>query len=199
MLSDYDRGPLYVFYDDNQNIYSRVATFPIQEAPFTLTTNCRNTAPIHRAAYAHYRGVEVRPPDIDGDDVQFDEAATRDAQLGRISARVVDLIARQGVAAGDIVVLVADAQHKGDYFGLLKRQPLPRPSTWLEEGARAKHTVLLETVQRFKGLESPIVILWGLDAIDLQRREELLYVAMSRAKSLLVVVGTPATCAAIRA
>lgn len=199
MLSDYERSPLYVFYDDNQNIYSRVATFPIREAPFTLTTNCRNTAPIHRAAYAHYRGVEVRPPDIDGDDVQFDEAATRDAQLGRISARVVDLIARQGVAAGDIVVLVADAQHKGDYFALLKRQPLPRPSTWLEEGARAKHTVLLETVQRFKGLESPIVILWGLDAIDLQRREELLYVAMSRAKSLLVVVGTPATCAAIRA
>ena len=28
----------------------------------------------HRhAVYAHYRGVEVRPPDIDGDDVQFDE------------------------------------------------------------------------------------------------------------------------------
>ena len=42
------------------------------------------------------------------------------------------------------------------------------------------------------------MILWGLDAINLQRSEELLYVAMSRAKSLLVVVGTPAACAAIR-
>ena len=123
MLSDYERGPLYVFYDDNQNIYSRVSTFPIRQAPFTLTTNCRNTAPIHRAAYARYRGVEVRPPDIDGDDVQFDEAASRHAQLTKISARVVDLIARQGVAAGDIVVLIADAQHKGDYYGLLKPQP----------------------------------------------------------------------------
>ena len=198
MLSDYERGPLYVFYDDNQNIYSRVSTFPIREAPFTLTTNCRNTVPIHRAAYARYRGVEVRPPDIDGDDVQFDEAASRDAQLTKIVARVVDLIARQGVAAGDIVVLIADAQRKGDYYALLKRQPLPRPSTWRHEGAPAKHRVLLETIQRFKGLESPVVILWGLDAINLQRSEELLYVAMSRAKSLLVVVGTPAACAAIR-
>jgi hypothetical protein len=36
-----------------------------------------------------------------------------------------------------------------------------------------------------------------MDAINLAS-EELLYVAMSRAKSLLVVVGTPATCAAIR-
>ena len=198
MLSDYERGPLYVFYDDNQNLYSRVSTFPIREAPYTLTTNCRNTAPIHRAAYAYYQGVDVRPPDIDGEDVQFDEAASRDPQLTKVVARVVDLIARQGVVGGDIVVLVADAQHKSDYYALLKRQPLPRPSAWLEEGARAKHTVLLETVQRFKGLESPVVILWGLDAINLQRSEELLYVAMSRAKSLLVVVGTPAACAAIR-
>lgn len=198
LLSDYERSPLYVFYDDNQNIYSRATTFPIRDPPFTLTTNCRNTAPIHRAAYAHYRGVPVQPPDIDGDDVQFDEASTREAQLTKISARVVDFVARQGVAAGDIVVLIADAAHKVDYYAMLKRQPLPRPTTWIEEGARGRNTVLIDTVQRFKGLEAPIVILWGLDAINLQRSEELLYVAMSRAKSLLVVVGTPATCGAFR-
>jgi hypothetical protein len=39
LLSDYERGPLYVFDDDNQNIYSRAATFPIRETPLTLTTN----------------------------------------------------------------------------------------------------------------------------------------------------------------
>ena len=199
LLSDYERGPLYVFYDDNQNIYSRASTFPIRDPPFTLTTNCRNTAPIHRAAYSRYRGVPVHPPDIEGDDVQFDEASTREAQATKITARIVDLVARQGVVAGDIVVLIADAAHKLDYYTLLKRQSLPRPATWLEEGPRGQHTVLIDTVQRFKGLEAPIVILWGFDAVNMQRSQELLYVAMSRAKSLLVVVGTPATCAAIRA
>jgi superfamily I DNA and RNA helicase len=59
--------------------------------------------------------------------------------------------------------------------------------------------VLIDTIQRFKGLESQIVILWGLDTIDLSRREELLYVGMSRAKSLLVVVGTTNTCNALKA
>jgi ATP-dependent exoDNAse (exonuclease V) alpha subunit len=42
------------------------------------------------------------------------------------------------------------------------------------------------------------VILWGLDTIDLSQRQELLYVGMSRAKSLLVIVGRAATCAALK-
>lgn len=197
-LSDYERGPLYVFYDDNQNLYKRASTFPISDPPFTLTTNCRNTAPIHVAAYSRYRGVAVTPPDIEGEDVQFDEANAREAQVKKISARIVDLIARQGVPGGDIVVLIADAAHKIDYYALLKRLPLPKPATWLEEGMRGCDTVLLDTVQRFKGLEAPIVILWGLDVVNVHRSEELLYVAMSRAKSLLVVVGTSVTCGSIR-
>lgn len=198
LLSDYERSPLYVFYDDNQNIYARAGTFPIRDEPFTLTTNCRNTAPIHLAAYKHYKGVPVSPPDIEGDDVQFDASPGRDAQASKINARIVDLVARQGVAAGDITVLIADALRKADYYATLRRLPLPKPTTWLEEGIRSNNTVLIDTIQRFKGLESPIVILWGLDTIDLTRSEELLYVGVSRAKSLLVAVGTAATCATFK-
>lgn len=195
LLSDYEKSPLYVFYDDNQNIYARAGSFPIRDEPFTLTTNCRNTAPIHMAAYKHYRGVPVSPPEIEGDEVQFDESPGRDTQAAKINARITDLVARQGVAPGDITVLIADAQRKADYYATLRRLPLPRPAIWLEEGARSSKTVLIDTIQRFKGLESPIVILWGLDTIDLTRCQELLYVGISRAKSLLVFVGTASTCA----
>jgi hypothetical protein len=198
LLTNYDSSPLYVFYDDNQNLYARAGTFPIRDEPFSLTTNCRNTAPIHEAAYKHYKGVPVSPPDIQGDDVQFDESSSRDPQAAKINARIVDLIARQGVAPGDIAVLVADALHKAEYYAALRRLPLPKPATWLEEGVRGKSTVLIDTIQRFKGLESPIVILWGLDTIDLSQRQELLYVGTSRAKSLLVIVGWAATCAAFK-
>lgn len=199
LLTDYDNSPLYVFYDDNQNLYARAGTFPIRDESFSLTTNCRNTAPIHESAYKHYKGVPVSPPDIQGDDVQFDESPNRDLQAAKISARIVDLVARQGVAPGDITVLVADALHKAEYYAALRRLPLPRPATWLEEGVRGKATVLIDTIQRFKGLESPIVILWGLDTIDLSQRKELLYVGMSRAKSLLIIVGRTATCAELKA
>ncbi len=198
LLTDYDSSPLYVFYDDNQNLYARVGTFPIRDEPFSLTINCRNTAPIHEAAYKHYKGAPVSPPDIQGDDVQFDEAPNRDAQAAKINSRIVDLVARQGVAPGDITVLVADALHKAEYYAALRRLPLPKSATWLEEGVRGKTTVLIDTIQRFKGLESPIVILWGLDTIDLSMRLELLYVGMSRAKSLLVIVCQPATCFVLR-
>ena len=194
LLADYERSPLYIFYDDNQNIYSRASTFPILEEPFSLTVNCRNTAPIHTAAYTRYRGVPVSPPDNEGDEIQFDPAPGRASQAGKINGRVVDLIARQGVSPGDIAVLIVDAMSKADCYAALRRLPLPRPATWLEEGIRNDRTVLIDTVRRFKGLEAPVVILWGLDGVDWERSEELLYVGMSRAKSLLVVVGTSATC-----
>jgi len=53
--------------------------------------------------------------------------------------------------------------------------------------------VRLETVQRFKGLESQIIILWGLDTADLLENRELLYVGLSRAKSLLIISGSAST------
>ena len=198
LLADCDRSPLYVFYDDNQNIYARASTFPIRGEPFPLTVNCRNTAQIHAAAYARYRGVPVSPPDNERAEVQFDRAPSRAAQATRINARIVGLIAREGVSPGDIAVLVADAQSKADLYAELRRLPLPKPARWLEEGVRSERTVLMDTVGRFKGLEASVVILWGLGGVDWESEEELLYVGMSRAKSLLVVVGTSATCASVQ-
>lgn len=131
------------------------------------------------AAYRHYKGVPVSPPAIEGEDVQFVASSGRDVQAAKINARIVDLIARQGVDAGDITVLIADALRKADYYAALRRLPLPKPANWLEEGIRNNNTILIDTIQRFKGLESPIVILWGLDTIDLARSEELLYVGIT--------------------
>jgi len=195
LLSDYEASPLYVFFDDNQNIYARAGTFPIREEPFLLSVNCRNTAPIHEGAYRYYKGQPISPPDIPGDEIQFDAAAGRNQQAAKISSRIVDLIARQDVEPEIITVLIADSPRKAEYYSLLKRFPLPKPAYWLEEGERDANSVLIDTIQRFKGLESPIVILWGLDTLDISKHQELLYVGMSRAKSLLTIVAKPDMCA----
>lgn len=197
-LSDYDSSPLYVFYDDNQNIYTRAGTFPIRGEPFSLSTNCRNTAPIHKVAYKNYKGAPVYPPEIEGEDIQFEVSANRNSQAAKINTKIVDLVSRQRVAPSDITVLIADAIRKSEYYETLRQLPLPKPATWLEEGERRDTTVLMDTVQRFKGLESPIVILWGIDFINLTQNEELRYVGISRAKSLLIVVGTSGACDAWR-
>lgn len=193
LLTDYESSPFYVFFDDNQNLYARAATFPIREEAFSLATNCRNTAQIHDAAYKHYKGIPVTPPDIQGDDVKYVESANRDSQANKINSLLINLIVKQGVSPGDITVLIADALHKAEYYSCLQRLPLPKPATWLQEGVRSTTTVLLDTIQRFKGLESPIVILWGLDSIGPIQKHELLYVGLSRAKSVVILVGNSDT------
>ena len=80
------------------------------------------------------------------------------------------------------------------YYEALRHLPLPGPAHWMEEGARMENAVLLDTVKRFKGLESPVVFLWGLGGRGLERETEILYVGMSRAKSLLYVVAPRAIC-----
>jgi hypothetical protein len=197
LLSDYENSPLYIFFDDNQNIYARAGTFPIRDEPFYLSINCRNTAPIHAGAYKYYKGLPVSPPEISGDEIQFDAAAGRAQQAAKINAKIVDLIVRQGVSSGDITVLIADALRKEEYYSVLRQLPLPKPINWLEEGIRGENTVLIDTIQRFKGLEAPIVFLWGLDTINLSKHSELRYVGMSRAKSLLFIIAKSDTCTAI--
>ena len=44
------------------------------------------------------------------------------------------------------------------------------------------------TIHSFKGLESPVVILVDVDKVDSDGPQSLLYVAMSRARSLLILM-----------
>jgi hypothetical protein len=199
LLAEYEQGPLYIFFDDNQNLYSRAATFPIRDEPYPLTINCRNTLRIHEAAYRYYMGAQVAPPSIPGEAVQVVDATNMRAQATKIHARIVDLIAKSEVPAGDIVVLVVDALRKTDYYEVLRHHPLPRPARWLEEAPPDRDSVLLETVNRFKGLEAPVVFLWGLDGIDLRKQGEQIYVGISRAKSMLFVAGRTEICTAVLA
>ncbi|RLA50417.1 MAG: hypothetical protein DRH08_06780 [Deltaproteobacteria bacterium] len=39
---------------------------------------------------------------------------------------------------------------------------------------RESEDCIIDTIQRFKGLESAVVILWGLDGLDLKASEELI-------------------------
>lgn len=39
-------GILYIFHDDNQSLLPRRSNYPVNEAPFTLSKNCRNTGEV---------------------------------------------------------------------------------------------------------------------------------------------------------
>jgi len=194
MLADEATSPLYIFYDHNQALYRRVSTFPVKTEPYVLTTNCRNTREIHTAAYRFFRGEPTEPSGIAGVAVDTITAPSPAAQARKLHALICRLIEQDQVEPADIVVLIANPFQKADCLSLLKTRPLPRGSQWADEAGPSAGRVGLDTVQRFKGLEAAVVVLWGLGGLDCESHAEVFYVGISRAKSVLVLVGNDDEC-----
>ncbi len=196
LLRSARESELYVFYDQNQALYTRCASMPINDPPFVLTVNCRNTRHIHEAAYRFFRGDPTDPPENEGGPVDTIAAATISEQSRKLQTRVVQLLDEQGLGPSQVAVLIC-GEPKDSFVGLLK-SPLPRGVKWLVEGPAGGTGVRVDTVKRFKGLEADVVFLWGLDVVALGERREVLYVGTSRAKSRLILVGSEAACHQVR-
>jgi len=193
LLTDENESTLYVFFDHNQAIYKPITKLPIDDDPFVLTMNCRNTTHIHDAAYHYYKGIPTDGPEIAGEPVGAFCAASVCAQAARLHAHITHLILKEQVRPSEIAVLVA-AAGKATYYAEIKDKPLPQGARWSIEAHRVPDSVLVDTVSRFKGLESPIVFLWGLQELHPDIDRESLYVGFSRAKSRLYLVGTEEIC-----
>lgn len=194
LLKDIENGLLYVFLDENQDIYSRSGEIPIKGDPVVLDRNCRTSAAIHRAAYRHYRGTEVLASDIEGVPIAVVTAGDIEGQAKSIGAIVTRLVAEERVAPHHIGILICDHEGKLNYERALKKHPFPKAVTlgYLEHYREGSVTV--DTVRRFKGLERQVIILWGFDHADPEADRETLYVGMSRATSALYLVGTQQAC-----
>jgi hypothetical protein len=188
LLNDEEDSFLYIFFDPNQAVYRNALTFPIQDPPLLLNENCRNTRSIHQLAYQYYIGDEVDPPDIEGAPHEMLEAIGLDKQAKLIKEKIAELITKEQVALHDVVVLVL-ANQKDHYYQSLQNAGCPRGAKWSFEFLWQPGTILVDTVKRFKGLESTIVLFWIGDHIDIENNKELIYVALSRARSRLYLVG----------
>lgn len=194
LMRDPDQSCLYVFYDQNQALYTRARSLPISDPPFVLTFNCRNTRHIHESAYRFFQGEPTdAPTGNEGSPIASLTAPSVKAQAAAIHAAIVALIDRESVDASQIAVVVC-GEPKETYYQAVERMPLPRGSRWVVEGAAADKGVRLETVRRFKGLEADVVFLWGADSLPSRDEREILYVGISRAKSRLTVVGAAESC-----
>lgn len=193
LLKDEKESYLYIFFDQNQAIYQSMPDFPITDEPFPLTTNCRNTIYIHDAAYRFYIGDPVDPPEIQGVPIVTLSCPSLDEQGKEVHSLISKLIGQEKVDPIDIVILVA-SEDKTRYYQYLERLSLLHAIKYSIEAHRIPNTVLVDTVKRFKGLEAAIVLLWGIDGYDPVQDRETLYVAFSRAKSRVYIVGTESGC-----
>jgi hypothetical protein len=189
LLRSPEAGHLYIFIDENQALYRRHANLPVEDVPYHLTANCRNTSPIHQVGYAYYKGESVDEPELHGHAVQRVAVEGDMAQAEAVVAQVRHLLA-DGVRPEDIVVLLAK-RPKARMYQLLQANRLPSGIAWAIEAPGRRGTVFAETVGRFKGLEAQAVVLWLGDEVIDEAQWELVYVGTTRAKSLLCIVGSP--------
>jgi hypothetical protein len=153
-----------------------------------LLQNCRNTRSIgeETALLSGFDSLPYRLGQVGGPAVDYryyDSPANQRTALKDVLRRLL----ADGVKASDIVVLsrnrlvnsVADGIDGGADFKLV-------------EVSEAEHSrvpvVSFATVQAFKGMESPVVVLCDVSQVSENEPQALLYVAMSRARSQLTVL-----------
>jgi hypothetical protein len=197
LLRDEARSHLFIFIDENQTIYPRKGTLPVEDEPYHLTSNCRNTAPIHETGYRFYKGEAVDVPDLHGLEVFWAASDQVDAQADAVCRRVRQWVTVEGLDAHDIAVLVAK-RPKGYCYELLQPRLDAAGVRWVNETHGVAGAVLLDTFSRFKGLEAQAIVLWLGDEVVDEETWETVYVGATRAKSLLTVVGTHRALRAVR-
>ena len=185
LLKDTAEGPLYIFYDDNQHIYSTRLDFPIKEDPLLLCENCRNTQKIHAEVMKLYRGAsESASVGPEGRKPLELQVANDQEERAAVDDTIRKLLNQENVPAGSIVLLTPKAQGKSKWREGDKLAG--HPLTWTFPAP--DQAIACATVHSFKGLESPVVILTEMLAQDTNRTRQLLYVGSSRAKSHLILV-----------
>ncbi len=188
LLENHD-AQFYFFCDPNQAIYEHDISFPNLGDPLPLIENCRNTRPVHEAAYRYYKGDLIAPPEIEGEPITQIIANGLKAQAAHIRDTVSQLIGPLGLKSEDIAVLLA-GDDKDMHFSTLLNGGDPIGARWSFEKLWQPGCVLVDTVRRFKGLEATAVIVWCAENVDSKTENELLYVALSRARNRLWLVGS---------
>lgn len=187
LLRDPDHGILYIFFDDNQRLYVPDSAFPIQQPPYPLTVNCRNTQNIHRMVVKFYKA-EVSPsawgPIGRPLEVVFYDGPQR--LRSTLQAVLRQLTVEERVPTDEIVVLTPRSLSRSRLLGSDISGGPGLTDTWPPSSGQ----VYCTTIYDFKGLERAAVILadihsWPPEWDDMVR---LLYVGCSRARNHLIVL-----------
>jgi hypothetical protein len=180
-LADPEKAHIWLFMDDNQRVYDQNLEVPDDFHAFDLTVNCRNTQAIHHEVMKKYSGdviPEVAGPP--GRDVELYKSAD---QAETVSQVLEHLVEKGEVPPQDIVVLSGHGYDNSDVVrNASGKYELVRDPKPLGNYVRAG------SIRGFKGLESRVVVLCELDAIDPENFDAQIYTGMSRAKNHCVVV-----------
>lgn len=179
-------GYLFIFFDDNQNIFHGSIDFGglINEQPFTLFENCRNTKLIHETVKKFHNKPEAllsfAPEGRKPEWIEYRDETDMHALLRKM---LHNLINEEQISSSEIVILSPKSQEKSSLkpglklgnFVLTAQQPY------------RQNEVMITSIQKFKGLEKRVVIIAELDEKVRNDLQMLLYVGCSRARTHLII------------
>jgi superfamily I DNA and RNA helicase len=183
-------GELYVLFDESQNIFQRdfADKFYIDNPPFVLRYNIRNTANIYR--YAKDKsclGMDTLTNQIEGVDPEVRTFSRKAQLISYIDSIINKLVNKEGVLKGKIVVLSDRKKEKSvlkdvDFIGGCQMDDIYDDN---------KDTIKYRTIQSFKGLESDVIIFVNHTYKNeplTERKRAILYTALTRARFFLYCV-----------
>jgi hypothetical protein len=207
MLKQPHTGFYYSFGDETQriDIDSPWEWRPANWRPpaLQMTEIWRNTRPIHEQLTEYQpqlRSCRFRGPN--GQPIQYIAPGT--APKGKPPAEPVDdalnaalddiYAAVPGIREEEILVISGRAQTKSRWYHAEARALCGRRLQWLRKGEPRQGKVALTTIRSTKGMEYKAIVLAELDGLTPhdKKRDNRLYLAISRALRYLVVLGTEA-------
>ena len=161
--------------DYNQMVWSKPRLGSKQHAKFNLTNVLRSTQHISISSKAYYHGDDFKCLGPMGDEIDC-ESSLDDCE--KIIGHVESLIGN-GIETREIAILTD--------FHISEEIKVKLESSGLNfyDAENNENGITLDTISRFKGLESPIVILWFRKS---KLNKELMYVGITRARTHLIVV-----------
>jgi len=165
---------LHAYFDSNQRLYGELRSHfdSYTLLHIRLSRNLRNTQNIHEATQRFYQGPGLIADGPIGAEVQW--LACEEARIGRTATDEIRRLTNiERVLPDDIAVLGPIASSLEELASGLSDQ--------IHEG------LTLSTIADFKGLERRFVVV--LATRELSDTPELAYVALSRARAHLTVIG----------
>ncbi|MFN2319981.1 MAG: NERD domain-containing protein [Dermatophilaceae bacterium] len=182
-LRDEERGGLYAYSDENQRVFARFGRPPFPLVPLVLDANLRNTKQIAEV-FGPLAPMRMYARGGDGPDVRFVPCAAGEAL--EAADDQIDPLLEDGWRPEDIMLLTTGARH-AEQAAL--QESLGQDGYWATFWD--SDLVFYGHVLGCKGLERKVVVLCVNDHGLKPRARERLYVGLSRATDLLVVVGPP--------
>lgn len=183
LLGDFSRQAIFSGESsgEEQRLLSR---FSAQFTHAILRRNCRNTRKIGEET-ALLSGFDSLPYRLDSEDcLAVDYRYWKDPNHQRVRLEaVLEMLGTDGVHPGDIVVL----SPRRFEHSVASRLTCASVTPIREENSKAPG-IGFSTIQAFKGLESPVVVICDIEKLEEPRDRALLYVGMSRARSHLILL-----------